>query len=313
MEKTLNKITISSTSERIDNILDVESKNSSYTYHFNQNEESFIKLETEFTVPHFPIHHDSEINFPEQPYLDALENLMKQIIPHTSSIFSNLTYFFDPTEIFHPCFYQIYKYKEHLYLYLVRLDLIYKPSDGTIVESGSNDVTNAYKTNDLYMESDLVPLSEYTSQNGKISGFIIEQNISETWIGETGRGYLLEGIWMDQELTKYLTKLFLSENKKAYPYYPFTCKYRTLCHTVTDLSPNGRKRHLMYLHTARVFALPLLDKIQEALKENSFDKELPAFRKMKEKVPVYWNKVWESLTVKTYLNKQDMKEFLVEF
>ena len=313
MEDILNKIIISSTSKRIDDILALENKNSNYSYHFNQNEESFIKLETEFTVPHFPIHHDTELDTPKQSYMDALENLMKQIIPNTDSIFSSLSYFFNPTEIFHPCFYQIYKYKEQLYLYLVRLDLIYKPSDGTIVEPGSNDITNAYKTANLYLESDMIPLSEYTSKNGKVSGFVIEQNISDTWIGETGRGYLHEGIWIDQELTKYLSRLFIPENKKSYPYYPFTCKYRTFCHTVTDLSPNGRKKHLLYLHTARAFILPLLDKIQEALKQESFSSDLPAFKEMKERVPKYWEKVWQPLNVKRYLNNSDMKEYLIEF
>ncbi len=313
MESILNKIIISSTSERISNILTMENKNSTYTYHFNQNEESFIKLETEFTVPHFPIHHDSDLDIPKKSYIDALENLMKQIIPNTASIFSNLTYFFEPTEIFHPSFYQIYRYKEQLYLYLIRLDFLFKPSDGTIVESGSNDVTNEYKTTNLYMESDLIPLSEYTSKNGKISGFIIEQNISDTWIGETGRGYLHEGIWIDQELTKFMSKLFLSNNKNAYPYYPFTCKYRTFCHTVTDLTINGRKKHLLYLHNARAFILPLLEKIQDALKQDSFSSDLPAFLEMREKVPKYWDEVWKPLNVKRYLNKSDMKEFLIEF
>ena len=222
LEKILNKITISSTSKRIDEILALERKNSSYSYHFNHNEESFIKLETEFTVPHFPIHHDSEIDTPSQTYMEALENLMKQIIPDTASIFSNLSYFFNSAEIFHPSFYQIYKYKEQLYLYLIRLDLIYKPSDGTIVEPGSNDVTNSYRTSKLYLESDLLPLSGYSSKNGIVSTFSIEQNISDTWIGETGRGYLHEGIWIDQELTKYLSKLFISDNKKTNTYYPYT-------------------------------------------------------------------------------------------
>ena len=313
MEKILNKITISSTSKRIDEILAFERKNSSYSYHFNHNEESFIKLETEFTVPHFPIHHDSEIDTPSQTYMEALENLMKQIIPDTASIFSNLSYFFNSAEIFHPSFYQIYKYKEQLYLYLIRLDLIYKPSDGTIVEPGSNDVTNSYRTSKLYLESDLLPLSGYSSKNGIVSTFSIEQNISDTWIGETGRGYLHEGIWIDQELTKYLSKLFISDNKKTYPYYPFTCKYRTFCHTVTDLSLNGRKKHLLYLHTARAFILPLLDKIQDALKQESFSSDLPAFQEMKARVPKYWEKVWQPLNVKRYLNSSEMKEFLIEF
>ncbi len=313
MERTLNNIAISYTSKQIDNILAVESKPDNYTNHFNQNEDFFIKLDTYFTVPSFPIHHDSSKAAPKKAYLDALENLMKQIIPYTSSIFSNLTYFFDQTEIFHPFFYQVYKYKEQLYLYLIRLDLLFKPGDGTIVEPGSNDITNVYKTRHLYLESDLIPITGYSSGNGKITGFNIEQIISDTWIGESGRGYLLEGIWMDVELTKYFSRLFLPIGKKTYPYYPFTCKYRTFCHTLTDLSLNGRKKHLLYLHTARAFALPLIGDIQDELKKESFNSNLPTFREMHKKVPPFWINVWKNLNIKTYLNSKDMKEFLVEF
>jgi hypothetical protein len=313
MEKKLNSITISSNSKLIDNILAVESKSDIYTLHYNQNEESFVKLETEFIVPHFPVHHDSGKNLPEKSYLDSLAKLLTQLIPFTGTIFSNLTYFFDQTEIFHPCFYQVYKYKEQLYLYLIRLDLLFKPSDGIIIESGSNDVTNSYKTSHLYLESNLIPITGYSSQNGKISAFNVEQNISDTWIGESGRGYLLEGIWMDLELTKYLSRLFLPEGKKIYPYYPFTCKYRTLCHTLADLTTNGRKKHLLYLHTARAFALPRLEEIQEELKKESFSTSLPVFKKMNKKVPDFWINVWKNLNIKTYLNQKDMKEFLVEF
>ncbi|MCK5153517.1 MAG: hypothetical protein KAQ93_04095, partial [Spirochaetales bacterium] len=217
------------------------------------------------------------------------------------------------TEIFHPCFYQVYKYKEQLYLYLIRLDLLFKPGDGTIVEPGSNDITNVYKTRHLYLESDLIPITGYSSGNGKITGFNIEQIISDTWIGESGRGYLLEGIWMDVELTKYFSRLFLPIGKKTYPYYPFTCKYRTFCHTLTDLSLNGRKKHLLYLHTARAFALPLIGDIQDELKKESFNSNLPTFREMHKKVPPFWINVWKNLNIKTYLNSKDMKEFLVEF
>ena len=314
MEKILNKIKISSTSKRIDEILKTKGSAGKYSYHYNQNEESFIKLISEFTVPHFPIHHDAELDLPEKAYLDSLEKLLKQIVPHTASIFSNLTYYFDKSEIFHPCFYRIYKYREQRYLYLLRLDLSYKPSDSVITDPGSNDVTDSYKTKKLYLESDLIPIIEYTTKNGKIDGFAVEQNISETWIGETGRGYLLEGIWIDQELTKFLSRLFLPENKKSYPYYPFTCKYRTICHTVTDLSPDGRKKHLIYLHSARAFVLPRINEIQNVLKETpSFNREHQSFTEMKKKVPSYWNKVWEPLKVESYLNKQDMKEFHIVF
>ncbi len=313
METTISNIAISYRSKKIDTILAVESKVDKFTNHYNQNEEFFIKLKTEFIVPNFPIHHDSDKKSPEKTYLNALEKLMTQIIPYTSSIFSNMTYFFDQTEVFHPCFYQVYKYKEQLYLYLIRLDLLFKPSDGTIIESGSNDVTNSYKTNHLYLESNLIPITGYSSENGKINGFNIEQNISDTWIGESGRGYLLEGIWMDLELTKYLSKLFLPEGMNSYPYYPFTCKYKTFCHTLADLSVEGRKKHLLYLHTARAYVLPLLDEIQEELKTESFSINLQSFIKIRKNVPEFWNKVWKDLNIKSYLNSKDMKEFLVEF
>ncbi len=118
---------------------------------------------------------------------------------------------------------------------------------------------------------------------------------------------------MDLELTKYISKLFLPDGKKVYPYYPFTCKYRTICHTLADLSVNGRKKHLLYLHTARAFALPLIDDIQKELKKDKFNPNLPTFREMRQKVPDFWIKVWKNLNIKTYLNSKDMKEFIVEF
>ena len=58
METTLNNIAINYTNKQIDNILAVESREDTFTTHYNQNEEFFIKLDTDFTVPHFPIHHD---------------------------------------------------------------------------------------------------------------------------------------------------------------------------------------------------------------------------------------------------------------
>ena len=313
METTFTNITISDTSKQIDNIIAVDSKKDTFTNHFNQSEEFFVKLDRDFIVPQFPVHHDSSIKSPEKKYLDALIDLMQQIIPFTSSIFSNLSYFFDQTEIFHPNFYQIYKYKEQLYLYLIRLDLLYKPSDGIIIQQGSNDITNSYKTRHLYLETDMIPIRGYVTKEGRISGFKVEQNISDTWIGESGRGYLLEGIWMDLELTKYFSKLFIHEDKKIYPYYPFTCKYRTFCHTLADLSMEGRKKHLLYLHTARIFVLPLLEKIQEELKKDSFNQNLPGFQNFRKNVPAFWEKVWKNLNIKTYLNSKDMKEFLIEF
>jgi len=313
MKTLVNNIVLSYKDKEIDTLLSKAYPEITYTLHYNHNEESFVKLNRNFTVPHFPIHHDSDLKTPEKAYLTSLKQLLNQILPITGSIFKNLKYFFNQTEVFHPCFYQIYKYKEQLYLYLLRIDLLFKPGDGNILEKGSNDISSSYITDNLYLESDLIPITGYDSMNGDISSFLIEQNISDTWIGETGRGYMLEGIWMDLELTKYLSKLFLPKGKKNYPYYPFTCKYRTFCHTPAELSPASIKKHLLYLHNARTFVLPILNEIQEELKEHSFSEDLVFFQEIKKTVPKFWNKVWTRLNVKTYLNKSEMKEFLVEF
>ncbi len=313
MKSLDNNIVLSYRDKEIDNILTKNYPEIPYTLHYNHNEESFVKLNRNFTVPHFPIHHDSDLETPAKAYLTSLKQLLNQILPLTGSIFKNLKYFFNQTDIFHPSLYQIYKYKEQLYLYLLRIDLLFKPGDGNIHETGNNDISNSYTTENLYLESDLIPITGYNSTNGNISSFSIEQNISNTWIGETGRGYTLEGIWIDQELTKYLSKLFLPKGKKSYPYYPFTCKYKTFCHTPADLSPAGIKKHLIYLHKARSFVLPILNEIQEELKEHNFSENLVFFHETKKLVPEFWNKAWTGLNVKTYLNKKEMKEFLVEF
>ncbi len=34
---------------------------------------------------------------------------------------------------------------------------------------------------------------------------------------------------MDADLTKFFSKLFLPAGKKTYPYYPYLCKYKTVC------------------------------------------------------------------------------------
>ncbi len=314
MEKILNEIVLKSSCSELNSLLKAKSgSKSTPTFHYNQNEEFFIRLENNFTVPSFPIHHNVSNPVPEKEYKKAMAELLEQIVPMAPDVFDGVTYFFDPAEIFHPCFYQVFKYKEQLYLYLVRLDLTFRPNDGEIVKRGTNDRTNRYTTRKLFMEADLIPLDAVKTGKNEIKKFILEQSISQTWIGETGRGYFIEGIWIDLELTKFLTKLFLPEGKRIYPYYPFTCKYRTFCHSLIDLSLKGRKRHLIYHHRARDVILPYIDDIQKALKEKTFSTDLPEFRSFKKRIPPFWDTAWKTLTVTSYLNEHDMKEFTVVF
>ncbi len=314
MRKIHNEITVHSASKEINDVLKNNYKMKKvHTTHFNQNEEFFLKLPAPFIIYSFPIHHDVTIPVPGKTYISALKDLLLQLLPVLPSVFSRVTYFFDPAEIFHPSFYQVLKFKEQMYLYLLRLDLSFRPNDGEILIRGTNDTTNRFKTQNVFLESDLIPLKDVVTEKGKVKKFIIEQNISQTWIGETGRGYYIEGIWIDSELTKFLSKLFIPEGKTLYPYYPFTCKYRTLCNTLIDLSPEGRKQHLIYLHKARAFVLPALEQIQQSLHHKPFSTDLPEYKTLKSKVPLFWKNVWRPFTVKPYLNDFDMKEYSIEF
>jgi hypothetical protein len=314
MDKIEGEIRFGWQDQRINDLLRKGTPESGkYTLHYNQNEEFFLKLEAPFTVPHFPIHHDVDKKQPSEKYQKSLLELMQQIITLTGPAFSGLTYAFDPAEIFRPFFFQIYRLKEELFLYLLRLDLQYRPNDGAIIRHGSNDQSHTYETNKLFLEADLIPLSGLTGDKGKIYGCTIDQIVSQTWIGESGRGYIIQGIWIDNDLTKFFSRLLLPEHKRSYPYYPFSCKHRTICHTLLNLSPEGRKRHLQLAFHAKPFLKKHINTMQNVLKKESFSQSLPAFGELKKQVPAQWDSVWTGLTVEPYLNEKDMKEFIVEF
>ncbi|MFO7849152.1 MAG: hypothetical protein R6V67_04245 [Spirochaetia bacterium] len=316
MDKSLSEIPVTFTDRRINTLLKQETDSGdapAYSKHFTQNEEFFLSLSSDFTVPQFPIHHDIEKSRPEPQYIDSLRNLLEQVVPLAPNLFNGLTYFFNPTDTMKPGFYQIYKIKDRLFLYLLQLDISFRTHYGKIVDKGGNDKTHRYTTKQLFIDNDLIPLETYRESEGGIRSFVIEQLVTQTWVGEEGKGYFIQGIWIDRELTKFFSKLFLPKGKRTYPYYPFPCKHRTLCHSVLNFDSEGRRRHLSYAYRARDFLLPHFDDIQHTLKNQNFSEDIPLFKKIKEEVPDWWNDVWEPLTVKAYLNDRDMKEFAVDY
>jgi hypothetical protein len=283
-----------------------------FTKHYNQGEEYFLELTGSYSVPQFPIHHDVRQPVPRVDYMNSLRDWIDGFLPVAPGIFSDLTYFFDPGEILKPCFYRLYRIGENYYLYLLRIDLAFRPMESELIERGTNDDTAAYRTNRLYLESDFVPLTSVMSEMGRVIAFVVKQTISQNWIGETGKGYLVRGIWMDSELTKFFSKLFLPAGKRSYPFYPFTCRYKTVCMTALDPSPDGRRTYLPYLHRALSFLEPEMDAIQAALKSTSFSESAPKFQELKKKVPEQLTGLWTNVAVTAYLNANGQKEFLVE-
>jgi len=314
MEQLLNEIRFHYTDEEINTLIKKhEGSSVDYTLHYDQNENFFIQLKQDFTVPHLPIHHDVRVSVPSDNYLDTVRQFLISLIPRVPQLFHGMTYFFDPAEVLRPSFFQIFKNQDSYFLYLLRLDLIFRTHEGTILERGTNDTTPEYSTSHLFLERDLIPLEKINIQDGKIRTFVVQQTISQTWIGETGRGYFVQGIWMDSELTKFFSKLFTPRGKRTYPYYPFTCKYRTICHSLLLLNPDGRKQHLKRLVQAMNFIIPSMEEIQEALKSSEFSENLECFQVLKTRVAPELEDFWNSLSVKPYLNTNDMKEYALEF
>jgi hypothetical protein len=284
-----------------------------FSMHFNQNEEFFLQLMKEYVVPSFTIHHDVRNSVPRVDYIYALKEVLVQLTEQLPSAFAGLSYYFDSSEILKPTFYRLYKVGDDIYAYFLKIDLLFRGQDHESIKPGSNDSTPVYRSARLYIESEFIPLDAVMSEMGKIVALKVRQLISQTWIGETGKGYLVRGIWMDNDLTKFFSKLFFPAGKRLYPFYPFFCKYKTICQMVPDLSAEGKKRALPLLHRALQFLIPEMDRIQRTLKDSSFAETLPTFQEMRARVPKYWGEAWGSVAVTPYLNKNDMKEFKLEF
>lgn len=283
-----------------------------YTQHYSQNEEFFIKLDRVYTVPSFPIHHDVRDPIPTDRYLETVRQLLGEVIPLVPDLFEGLTYYFDPSDILRPSFFQLYRLADEHYLYLLKIDLSHKPAEHESMQSGTNDSTAAYRSSTLPLDGIVIPVDEVHTENGRLSSFTVKQTVSQTWIGETGRGYFVQGIWMDHELTKFFSKLFTPTGKRLYPFYPFQCRYRTICSTVIATSAAKRRITPPLLHRALQFVLPVMDHIQESLKDTDFSEQVEIFRKLKPRVPEFWNSIWKDLQIKPYLNSRDMKEFVIE-
>lgn len=308
-----NEIHVGQTDSGITALLDaIGAAQRPFSRHFSQGEDFFLELERDFTVPSFSIHHDVRQRAPSRSYVESLATVMEQLVRLAPQVFSELAYFFDPAEILRPCFYRVYRIEDNLYLYILRLDLMMHATESTVVERGTNDATPLYMTRRLFLEPTIIPLMEVVRVGEGVSSFRIRQTISQTWIGEFGRGYFQQGIWMDADLTRFFSKLFLPAQKKTYPYYPYLCKYKTVCAAVIGLSPLQRAGAVPLLHRSLSFLLPVLERIQAEMKNASFSEDMAVFQELRQKVPSSWFEAWQSIRVQSYLNGADMKEFSID-
>jgi hypothetical protein len=314
MNETAGEIKIGYTDKYIDKLLArLPSDGAPCCRHFSQNEEFFLKLPGKFTVSSFPVHHNVRDPVPGKQYLKTLYSVIAEITQLAPDVFRGLTYFFNPGDIFRPAFYQVYHCNGRMYLLLVCIDLHWKAREHTLVkEAEDNTKTVTYSSDKLFLEADLIPLESVLERCGKISGFRIHQSVSQTWIDEYGSGYRSQGIWIDKEFTKFFSKLFTPPDKKLYPYYPFTCKYRAVCFSLLEPEEKKRDRDLSLLHEVQTFIAPHIPSIEEVLKCGSFSENLEMFISLREQVPAEWRRRWDNVNIIFYLNTAEMKEFRIE-
>jgi hypothetical protein len=272
---------------------------------FNQNEELFVELEAPVVVPSLSIHHDVRLYRPNPAYAAAALKLVEQLVDRAPGLFEDVTYYFDPSDVLRLKFFQPCGIEAHRYLYMQTIDLAYRAQEHEVLVKGTNDLTPEYRTSRLFVEGLLLPLSGS-------SGYQVRETFSQTWLGERGRGYFVQGIWIDHDLTKFFSKLFLPRGLKVYPFFPFVCRYRAICETLLDFGQEERRKRLDDLHRALQFIGPATQRIQQELRQTSFSEDLPLFQELKRKLPPRWNSFYNKLRITAYLNDRDMKEFRVE-
>ncbi|MCL2705465.1 MAG: hypothetical protein FWE72_04565, partial [Spirochaetaceae bacterium] len=180
-----------------------------------------------------------------------------------------------------------------------------------ILEKGNNDITHKFSTENIFLDIDLLPIEKVIERDKNTTDYFIRQSVSQTWIGETGRGYFIQGIWMDNELTKFFTNIFLHKEILSYPYYPFTCKYRTLTHFPLKFEPLYRKKHITILDRSYNFLLPFMREVEKVFKDFLFSKEMDIYKSIKEKIDINWYDDFSNLKISRYLNNHGMKEYEV--
>lgn len=283
-----------------------------FTRHFNEVEEFFLRTAGELSVPELPIHHDVRRPEPERDYLERLREVAAQVLSLAPELLAGLTWFFDPAETLRPAFFRLYRIAGRQYLYLLRLDLTFRPQSQRALGRGSPGRAPAYATRELYLEPLVIPLRGVEPDSRRGQRFLVDQPLTGTWVGEVGRGYQEQGVWLDNELSRFFSRLLLPEGRRTYPYLPYLCRYQTLCLHVIRFGAEERRRALPRFHQAFAFLRPHLSPVEAALKAASSGEADRLFRSLKEKVPADWYLPWESLRVEAYLDGRDMKEYRIE-
>ncbi len=211
-----------------------------------QNEEIYYLLSEPIRIKSFPIHHDLRHDQPYETYKQVIESTFSQVIPQIPNVFEGTQWRFEARDPFHPSFFQVFDCNGRSYVFLIRFDLSLRPRLSTVLSKGTNDMTADFETHYLFVTPEILPLDTTLSTDDKL--FVLWL-FNSTWIGEKGRGYYLQGIWMDDSITQLVSRLISPPGTSLHPFFPIKCRYQSLSATLLFPTPIARKSVVTNLDT----------------------------------------------------------------
>ncbi len=140
----------------------------------------------------------------------------------------------------------------------------------------------------------------------------IREVFSETWVGETGRGYFVQGIWIDRDLTRFLSAAVTPRGHRLYPYFPVSCKYRSLGIALVEFAAEALEGYASLLTGVCESIEPRAREIEAALKEQDYDPKMPLLEELRNQMAPELTEPWRRFSTRPYLNDYDMREFALE-
>jgi len=275
---------------------------------FTQEEDFFLVLDEPFIVEPFEIHHDVTRSRPPERYLKVIRSLVAAWTDQVPGLFRGLSWYFDPKDLFHPLFVQVLSAREKHFLYLLRPDLTFRGRHGEVLEKGGNDTTPRHSSRHLFLESEVLPLETWETTSDQKSLWL-RKLFGMTWQGESGRGYFVTARWLDQEITRLLSRSAFPPGVKTFPHFPLRCRYETLSVRCLTPTAEGRKKAAAVMETAWSLVEPWAERIQLGLKDDPFREDHPLVEQLRQD---WGNRVsarWGGFRLEPYLNDQDQKEY----
>lgn len=275
---------------------------------FTQEEEFFLHLDQPFVVEPFEIHHDPLDPVPAPRYLSVIRSLVESWSAQVPGVFQGLSWFFTPQDLFHPVFVQVLSARGMRHLSVLRADLTFRGRYAEVLDRGTNDRTPRYSTQSLFVDAEVFPLDEVRTE-GPFRKVFLSKLFSSTWTGETGDGYQRTGQWIDQEVTRLLSRAALAPGTRAFPHYPLRCTRGTLAVRTATPTAEGRRRAAFVLETAWPLVTPWADRILTGLGAEPFHEDHPLVAELRSAWAGRLEGQWPGFRLMASLNSHDQKEY----